>query len=320
MSKNTIHDVIVVGAGPAGLTAAIFASYRNLNTLVVEGLQPGGQLTSLYPHKPVYNYPGYAQIDAGELAGIMHNQALQQNVTLFDSQAVTGLNVNRDGLIAVALENKVMVSHSVILAAGLGLLQPRKMGVPGENEFRAGFIHYRIDDLTSWENRAVAIFGGGNSAADNALLLYQAGCKVTLVHRLDQFQADEASLDKIHKTDIEVLAGYRTRNFSESADGKIHIALENGKTRESSIRTADHALINIGLKPDTGFLMASGLDMKGKQVLVDSEMRTSSPGIFACGDIVSYPGKVRLIVTAIGEAATAVNSVAVYMKKISGGR
>ncbi len=318
MSDREIFDAVIIGAGPAGLTAALFASNKNFNITIVEGLEAGGQLKSLYPLKPVYNYPGYSQINAGKLAEVMLQQVRQNNIPVIENTPVETVTPLPDGHFQIKLPNQLLKSRAVILACGMGLFRPRQLNVPGEQELENHRLFYAITNLADWEGREVALFGGGNSAVDNALLLSEKNARVTLIHRSAKLSADPSSVEKLRQQPgIEILLGRKVRQFSETPDGRVEIVLENVFGGEPETLVKDRALVNIGLQPNLDFLQQLPVEKKGRQVVVDSEMQTSVPGIFACGDVVAYPGKVRLIATAIGEAATAVSSLERYLKSVS---
>ncbi len=314
MKNQNIFDVLIIGAGPAGLTASIFAHDKNFKVALVEGLEAGGQLKNLYPHKPVYNYPGYANIKAGKLAEYMLKQVKEKDITIWEHEPVNQLIcLENDGFLAKS-KNLELRAKAIILTCGMGLLEPRKLGVPGESELKDKLIFYALKDLEQWTNQHVLIIGGGNSALDNALLLLENHCHVTVIHKSDKFQAEPATVEELEKKKVELLRGWHVIQAEELSDGKLKIHAQTINGSEEKEFISDKMLINIGLKPRIDFLKSLNLDLKGRQVIVNSEMQTKRPGVFACGDVVSYPGKVRLIVTAIGEAATSVNSLVKYLK------
>ncbi|MGQ9629070.1 MAG: NAD(P)/FAD-dependent oxidoreductase [bacterium] len=314
MVRSEIYDVSIIGAGPAGLTASIFAKDKNLNVVVVEGLCAGGQLKNLYPHKPVYNYPGYSQISAGELAERMIKQVRDKEIPLIENAPVRRVTPLEDGSFLVEGQQMSLRARSIILACGMGLFEPRRLEVQGESELEDEGLFYTVDDLSQWENQDVAVFGGGNSALDNALLLSEKKSRVTLIHKLSKFQAEAASVERLCRYNPKIFLGWKTLEFEKAADDKIHAKIENTANGERQIVSFDRILINIGLIPKMEFLEGLNISHEKHRIKVDSEMQTSIPGTFACGDVGTYPGKVRLIVTAIGEAATAVNSLERYLK------
>ncbi len=312
--RVNLYDVVIIGAGPAGLTAGIFAHNKGLLVLVIDGARLGGQLRSLYPTKPVYNYPGYAQIEAGDLAGKMILQVRGEGISLVEEEPIERVSLFENDLFILESSNSEYRSRSVILACGMGLFTPRTLGIPGERELEQRAVYYSIDELHVWREHSVAIIGGGNSALDNAVLLHHQDCDVSLIHRLREFQAERVTVEKLERIHTKVWLGWEVVAFDET-DGHVSLQLRNTGDRREECLTVDRILINIGQKTNNDFLNQLSIARDKKRVVVDSEMKTSTPGIFACGDVVSYPGKVRLIVTAIGEAATAVNSVEEFLKK-----
>jgi thioredoxin reductase len=311
---TNLYDLIIVGAGPAGLTAAIFAVKKRLSLLLLEGSKAGGQLTSLYPHKPVYNYPGYSEIEAAGLAQKMQEQAEREGITLLEETPVKAITAAGDGNYKFQVPGRRYRAQSVILACGMGLFEPQRLRVPGESELAGSAIFYTVGDIAAWRNQSVAVIGGGNSALDNSLFLHGQASKVTIVHQLKQFQAEAASVEQARESCLQVLLGWKVERFAKE-NNHITLYLKNTDGQQQERIAADRVLINIGLKTSYAFLDTLPLARDKKRIIVDSEMKTSLPGIFACGDAVSYSGKVRLIVTAIGEAATAVNSVEEFLKK-----
>jgi thioredoxin reductase (NADPH) len=313
---STFYDTIVVGAGPAGLTAAIFAHNKDLRVIVVEGMAPGGQMRALYPYKPVYNYPGSSQILAGELAQRMIAQVRESGIQIIERKPVLDIVRLEDGFFRVALDERKFTTRSVILACGMGLFDHRRLAVPGEAQLADHTLFYTLSDLPQWKEKEVAVIGGGNSAVDNALLLIEQGAQVTIVHRQLEFQADAGSAAWLRERCSRVLLGWSVVSFSSRGAGAHEAVmviehLETGKRLSLSVQ---RVLINIGIRPGSDLIERIPCSRENRLVRVDTEMQTSIPGIFACGDVVSYPGKARLIVTALGEAATAVNSVARYLR------
>ena len=316
MNHSKIYDAVIVGAGPAGMTAAMFAHNKNLQVVIVEGKKAGGQMKNLYPYKPVYNYPGYSQITAGELADRMIDQVKENHIDLLENAPIVSINRDNNGIFTVLGEQFQFVSRGIILSSGLGLFEPRRLNIQGEQELTNKGIEYNVTQISDWRHKTIAVIGGGNSALDNALLLTEHGCRVTLLHQLNTFQAEPLSVEKLHQTNATLLSGRKTLRFQPISNDIIQLTVEHVNTGDQFELNVEKVLINIGLKPQLKFLDTMKLETKGKQIKVDTEMRTSIDGILGCGDAVFYLGKVRLIVTAIGEAATAVNSLQHYLKSI----
>ena len=308
-----LYKVIIVGAGPAGLTAAIFAQRKRLPVLLLDGGMAGGQLKNLYPHKPVYNYPGYAKIKAIDLAKKMKEQAEQEGISLMENTPVRIISSMKNGNYELEVPGVHYESQSVILACGMGLFEPSRLNVPGESKLSENGIFYNVKNAEDWQGRCVVVIGGGNSALDNSIFLCGYARKVTIVHRLTHFQAEAVSVKQVKESSIELLMGWNVERFARE-NNHIALYLKDKDGQKQDRIFADRVLINIGFKKSYSFLNTLPLARNKKGIIVDSEMKTTLPGVFACGDVVSYPGKVRLIVTAIGEAATAVNSAEEFLK------
>jgi len=309
-----VYDCVIIGAGPAGMTAAIFARAKNLRVMILEGGLAGGQLTNLYPYKPVYNYPGYSRITAGELAQRMIGQVRALDIPLLENSVIERIEKSGNDIFTISGKEVRVRSRSIILASGLGLSEPRRLNAAGEAELQGRGIEYSISDISDWSGKEIAVFGGGNSAIDNAMLLLEHQSQVTLIHRSDQLRAEPESVKRLQQNGVSFYLGWKAAFFKKTGEGKVAFDIENNKEKITLER--DKVLINIGLKPNTEFLERLAVDKEKKQIVVDTEMHTSIAGIFGCGDAVAYPGKVRLIVTALGEAATAVNSLQHYLKSI----
>ncbi len=306
-------ELAIIGAGPAGLTAGVFAVDKGIDTVILEGGRAGGQLATLYPHKPVYNYPGNSGIPAGSLAKRMVRQAVESGVAPSEECEVSGLRIVENGISVETDRARYLVS-AVILACGMGLVLPRRLEVDGEREVEGKKLFYVIDDPDGWNETKVVVVGGGDGAADNALLLARHAAEVTIIHRREALRAQERTVEALRSAGVRMLLGWDVGHIVDSTDGiSLHVKRADGgeERRIDCLRV----LVNIGVRANTDFLRTLPLERVKARVAVDTEMRTSADGVFACGDLVAYPGKSRLIVTAVGEAATAVNSVERYLRK-----
>jgi len=310
--EEELHDLIIIGAGPAGLSASTFARTKNLTTLILEADRAGGQLTALYPKKQVYNFPAFVETTAEEFAQKLIQQALSHGSVLHEQESVEGIErINQGGFLVTTSEGDYQ-TRSVIVATGLGRIRPRKLGLPQEEEFAEKGLFYAVIDPSSFTAKRVLVVGGGDSAVDNALLLSDFAAQVIVAHRYATFRAQPRSVEMLGEKGVTLLTN--TRVIGLLGDSYLTGArLVNTQTQEEISPPVDALVVNIGLRPDPGLVRGWGLEMKGYFIVVDTEMKTCREGIFACGDAVSYPGKVRLVVTAIGEAAVAVNSACRFL-------
>lgn len=312
---DSMYDVIIVGAGPAGLTAGIFARSRRLETLIIDAGKAGGQLTFLYPTKLIHDYPSYIKIGASDLARLMITHAKEQGCEIREEEEVISVERRGESIQVKTLKGEYE-AKTVILALGMGLFEPRKLGVPGEEKYAGKGVYYRIPRAEEFKDKKVLFVGGGDTALEMALSVEPIAKEVILIHRKDVFRAMEENVENVEKSSIRVI--FRTELKEIQGNERVNrVIVFNNETGEETIIELDAVVINIGFSPNLARATEWGieLDEKGKQIPVDASMRTSVEGIFACGDIVSYPGKDKRIVTGCGEGATAAISAYKYIKK-----
>ncbi len=308
-----VYDVVVVGGGPAGLTAGIYARTRSLSTLILEAQAMGGQLAWLYPTKSVYDYPSYIAIEGGELGDLFTMHARESG-----AQMVTGevVDLRRDGQLfrMTTRDGQTFEARAVILALGMGLFEPKRLDIPGETELEGNGVTYQVKDRHEFRGRRVLIVGGGDSALEYALEIVASAKEVTLVHRRGEFRAMEKNVEAVGKVPVKVM--FNAELTSIEGDGHVERAVVyDNRTLKKTVLDIDSVLINIGFEPKITPLPRWGIALEGERLIkVKADMSTSVPGVYACGDIVSYPGKDKRIVTACGEAVTAVMSVYKYLK------
>ncbi len=306
-----MYDLVIVGAGPAGLTAGIYAQTKRLSSLILEAKGIGGQLTHLYPHKSIHDFPSYTDIVAHELAEKMAAQAREMGCEIREGEEVTDLDVE-EGKITLNTPKGTYEAKAVILALGMGLFEPRKLGIPGEEGLEG--VYYNCLDMRSFERKRVLCVGGGDSALEMALTICGCAGESTLIHRKDYFRADEMTVERVGKSPIKVV--FRTELKEIMGREKVEaVRLIDNETGEERVVPMDVVLISIGFIPNLESVERWGLELKGKAVLVNPEMRSNLRGVFACGDLVTYEGKTKRITTACGEATIAVNSVYKYIRK-----
>ena len=305
------YDLVIIGAGPAGLTAGIFARAKMMKTLILDASKVGGQLISLYPEKGIHNYPGFETIQARRLSDKLYAQAESMECDIHEGEKVIEI-LNGDGYYIIKTDKGEYQTVSVIVAIGMGMFKPKKMGAPGEDEFEGKGVTYVLPKKEELVSKKVVMFGGGNSAIDMALV----SCTVTdttLVHRKDTFRADESTVMQLGKSRVktEMSATLASVNGTDHVES---VTLKRGD--ETFDLPADLVVINIGISSDLDDLKVWGIDLTDTGLVkVDFDMKTNRPGIFACGDVIDYEGKYKQIVTACGEAATAVNSAYKFVKK-----
>ncbi|MFR0357656.1 NAD(P)/FAD-dependent oxidoreductase [Streptomyces sediminimaris] len=300
-------DLLIVGAGPAGLFAAYYGGFRGLRVAVIDSLpQPGGQVMAMYPEKPIHDIAGFPSVRGRDLIdGLLRQAAPFEPLYLLGQQA-TELHRTDDGSLTLTTSAGERVTcRAVILTAGVGTFTPRQLPAGGSYEGR-GLMYFvpRPQDLADQD---VVIVGGGDSAVDWALLLDGVARSVTLVHRRARFRAHEHSATRmLASPSIEVLTGHEiVAAGGTHALENVRVADKQGNERSLKCQSMVAAL---GFVADLGPLTEWGVELRDRRILVDTTMATSLPGVFAAGDVTEYPGKVRLIAVGFGEAATAVNN------------
>jgi len=303
-------DVVIIGAGPCGLFQVFELGLLDIHAHVVDSLkQVGGQCTELYPDKPIYDIPALPVCGAQELADRLMEQIRPFKPDFHLGETVTVLHRKANGRFDLETsEGTRFDTASVVLAAGLGAFQPRRLRVRGAEEWENRKINYRIREPEKLEGKNIVILGGGDSALDWTLELHGKARKITLVHRREEYRAAPASVKQMKSlvdgdSLVEFKGHVRSVFEDETGFGGLEIATGDGSTQRI---TADEVFVFWGLSPNLGPIADWGLDLEKRQVRVDTEkFQTSIPGIFAVGDINTYPGKKKLILSGFHEAALA---------------
>ena len=305
-----LAEVVIIGAGPCGLFQVFELGLLGISAHVIDSLKaPGGQCTELYPDKPIYDIPALPVCGAQELVDRLLQQAHPFNPQFHLGEEVTELQPLPDGRFHVRTSAAQMFNAgAIVIAAGLGSFQPRRIGVEGAEPFEGGHIHYRVRNAVEYHGQRLVIFGGGDSALDWALDFAGKAQSVTLVHRRAEFRAAPASVARMR----ELVAAGRMRYVEGLADtllvdgdrfAGIRVKAADGST---VVLHADHVFAFFGLHPKLGPIAEWGIALEKKALHVDTEkFQTSVPGIFAIGDINTYPGKKKLILSGFHEAALA---------------
>lgn len=305
------YDMIIIGAGPAGLTAGIHARSKMMKTLILEAGRVGGQMTALYPEKGVHNYPGFETVQARKLSDRFYAQAESMECDIRENEKVIEINDGKEELVVVTNKNTYH-TKSVIVAIGMGSFNPKKMDVPGEKELEGKGVSYILPVKERLVGSKVVMFGGGNSAIDMALISNSV-TDTTIVHRKAEFRADEITIKSLNESEITKIMNANVVSFNGKDRIESVTLSQDGKVFDIP---ADLAVINIGINADLSDLKNWKLELTPEGLVkVGVDMTTNRHGIFACGDVVDYPGKNKVIVTACGEAATAVIMAYKFVKK-----
>ena len=303
-------EALIVGAGPCGLFQVFELGLLGIGAHVVDSLaHPGGQCTELYPEKPIYDIPALPVCGAQELIDRLLEQIKPFNPQLHLGQEVTELVRRADGRFDVSTAAGTRFNAgAVVIAAGVGSFQPRRIGIEGAEAFEGGAIQYRVKEAAALAGRHIVIFGGGDSALDWTLALVPKAKSVTLVHRRAEFRAAPASVAKMR----ELVAAGRMRCYEALPHSLITAGARLTGVRlkkpdgGTEALAAEQLLVFFGLHPKLGPIAEWGLELDKRALKVDTErFQTSVPGIFAVGDINTYPGKKKLILSGFHEAALA---------------
>jgi ferredoxin/flavodoxin---NADP+ reductase len=302
-------DIAIVGAGPTGLFAAYYAGFRGLSIAVIDALpEHGGQVTAMYPEKLIFDVAGFPVIKGRELVANLVEQAGQYNPHYLLGVRAEKLSYTEDGRPVLTLaDGEVLTCGAVIITGGLGSFTSRPL--PAADAFTGSGVIFFVKHLDELAGHDVVIVGGGDSAFDWALALQPLAKSVTMIHRRDKFRAHAATVARVQELPIEIIVNAEvTKLHGDARVTGCDVALKAGEARTLP---ADTVVAALGFTADLGPLADWGLALDKRHILVDSTTATNLPRIFAAGDISEYPGKVRLIATGFGEAATAVNNAAV---------
>jgi thioredoxin reductase (NADPH) len=307
-------DVAIIGAGPTGLFAAFYAGLRQMSVLLLDSLEIlGGQLTTLYPEKYIYDVAGFPKVLSKDLSAGLAEQALQYGPNLCLGEQVRELQYDEAAKVYSLVTPKGRhLARSIIVSAGVGAFQPKTLPLANAAGYEGHGLHYFVKDLSRFKGRKVLIVGGGDSAVDWANMLAPIARQITLIHRRDQFRAHEDSVTKMKCTTCRIRTFFELKSIS--GNGRLEQAvIYDNRSKDEETLEVDDVLVNIGFVNSLGPIKSWGLEIEGSQIKVDSMMQTIRPGIFAAGDICTYPGKLKLIATGFGEACIAVNYAKHYL-------
>jgi len=301
-------DAIIIGAGPVGLFAVHQLGIKGLKAIVIDNLdKAGGQCIELYPDKPIYDIPAVPECTGEELTKNLMEQIKPFNTEFFYNERVDEVKQNKDNWIVKTNNNNEFTAPNIIIAGGVGSFEPRKLSVKNIEKYEGKSLFYSVKNKDEFKNKNISIFGGGDSALDWALELSKFS-KITLIHRRSEFRGAPHTLSEIKKLEDEGKISIKTPCQLEAITGEkkiesITIKFEDEKTEK--IKT-DIVLSFFGLIMKLGPIAEWGLNMNKKTIEVNSEnFETNKKGIFAAGDICSYPGKLKLILSGFHEVALA---------------
>jgi thioredoxin reductase (NADPH) len=308
---DEIRDITIIGAGPVGLSAAFWAGMREASSRIIDSLpELGGQLTTLYPEKWIFDVPGHPRVLAKDLVEKLREQTLEQ----FDVPVHLDTTAER-----ISFEEDVVVLHTtrgdlrsrtVIIAGGHGAFEPKKLPGYDMEPWEGKGAHYLVSEKSEFAGKKVLIVGGGDSACDWVVNLLDVADRVSLVHRREAFRAHEATVAQVmnahERGDVDLHIPFQIRDIQ--GNGRIErVTLFHSEDEANEVELEiDAVLLQLGFKTALGPLKEWGLDIQKGALLVDPLMKTNLDRVWACGDITTFDGKLKLIATGFGEAAIAV--------------
>ncbi|WP_232718640.1 NAD(P)/FAD-dependent oxidoreductase [Bacillus sp. FJAT-45037] len=313
-NEKTMYDITIIGGGPTGLFAAFYAGMRQAKVKIIESMpQLGGQLSALYPEKYIYDVAGFPKVKAQDLVDGLAKQAQQFNPNIVLSQSVTNVEKQEDETFKIKTDKEEHYSKAIIITAGVGAFQPRRLEVEGATEYEGKNLHYFINDLTSFTGKRVLICGGGDSALDWSLMLEPLAKEVTLIHRRDKFRAHEHSVELLNNSSVKVMTPFGIKELHGDGEAIHQVTLQEVKGEREETLDVDAVIVNFGFVSSLGPIKQWGLEIEKNSIVVNSKMETNIKGIYSAGDVCTYDGKVKLIATGFGEAPTAVNNAKAYI-------
>jgi thioredoxin reductase (NADPH) len=318
-SDSGLVDVTILGAGPSGLSAAYYAGHRDASVRIIESLeQIGGQVAATYPEKHVYDVAGHPKVQGQTLVDLCAEQGLQYGADVRLGEEVRTLEtVSQDGeeLLAIGTDaGNVFLSRTLIITAGHGAFEPRKLGIEDVDDWLGKGLHYVVREKAAFADSRCVIVGGGDSALDWTLGLQDTATHpITLVHRRDRFRALESSVNEARRLEgegrVRIMTPCEVREIH--GNGRVEaVSIERTDTNDVETVPCDALITLLGFVSHLGAIAEWGLELEGKrQIRIDpTTCRTSMPRIFAAGDVAGYPGKITLITVGMGEAAIAANN------------
>lgn len=309
-----MYDITVIGGGPCGLFAAFYGGMRQASVKIIESLpQLGGQLSALYPEKYIYDVAGFPKVRAQELIDRLKEQMSKFGPTITLEQSVEKVEKLEDGSFKLTTNSEIHYSKAVIITAGNGAFQPRRLELEEAAQYEGKNLHYFVNDMNIFAGERVVVLGGGDSAVDWALMLEPIAKEVTIAHRRDKFRAHEHSVENLMNSKAKVLTPYNPLRLVGDGEKITQIVLADAKTKEEVTIDIDALIVNYGFVSSLGPIKEWGLTIDKNAIVVNSRMETNIPGIYAAGDIATYDGKIKLIASGFGEAPTAVNVAKAYI-------
>lgn len=306
-------DAVIVGAGPVGLFGIFQLGLIGLKVCVVDAFSiPGGQCAALYPEKPIFDIPALPIVTGKDLVEKLLEQSQPFGATFYMGETVKCLECQPEGDFITRTDRGTQIrSKVVVVAAGGGAVQPKRPPIPGISQLEGRFVFYSVQQIEKFREQDILIVGGGDSAIDWALRLHSVARSVTLLHRRPQFRAIPENVRKVHdlvlKQKVSMCIGQIVRVSEQEGKVRADVQLQDG---QKTTLYCSRMLPFFGLTGDVGFVAEWGLQMDAGRILVETKgFQSSTPGIYAIGDIAQYPGKRKLILSGFHESALMAQAV-----------
>jgi thioredoxin reductase (NADPH) len=315
---NEIRDITVIGAGPVGLITSFWAGMREASSRVIDSLpEIGGQLTTLYPEKWIYDVPGYPRVLAKDLVELLREQSIEQfDVPLYLETTADHVEYEPDPedpekqIIRIVTDRGDLLTRTIVIAGGHGAFEPKKLPGYDMTPWEGRGAHYLVGEKSAFAGKRVLIVGGGDSACDWTLNLLDTASEITLVHRREDFRAHEVTVADINKAaeagKVDLRTPYQIKDVS--GNGAVEqVTIFHSENEDDVVEVqCDAILLQLGFKTALGPLKEWPLEVEKGSIVVDSVMKTSMEAVWAAGDITIFDGKLKLIATGFAEAAIAV--------------
>jgi ferredoxin/flavodoxin---NADP+ reductase len=325
---HDLRDITIIGAGPTGLFGLFYAGMRQVSAQIVDALpEAGGKLAALYPEKFIFDVAGFPQILAKDLVRSLLEQSKRFDGKIHLAQRVTALEQDGDHFVLVT-ETGRFPTRALVVAAGIGAFSPRRLPQACAAPWYGRGIYDVVTDPERFRGRRVVIIGGGDTAFDWGVQLLPRAKSVTIVHRSDRFRAHDATVNEYRaavaagKADLFTFHELHDLICRTDQERFSHIVLRDVKAKTTREVEADVVLPMLGFVSDMGAIGDWGLQIEKDEIVVNSAMETGRPGIYAAGDVTTYPGKLKLIASGFSEAAIAVNQAVHWIypeKKVAPG-
>jgi ferredoxin/flavodoxin---NADP+ reductase len=325
---HDIRDITIIGGGPTGLFALFYAGMRQVSAQIVDALaEPGGQLAALYPEKFIFDVAGFPEILAKDLVRALLEQTKRFAGTMHFGQRVTALENDGDHFTLVT-ETDRFPTRSLVIAAGIGAFSPRRLPQACAEPWYGRGIYDVVTDPDRFRGQRVVIIGGGDTAFDWGVQLLPRAAHVTIVHRTDRFRAHDATINEYRaaveagRASLHVFHELHDVVCKTGSERFSHLMLRDVKAKTTREIEADVVLPMLGFVSDMGVISDWGLTFVKDEIVVNTAMETGRPGIYAAGDVTTYPGKLKLIASGFSEAAIAVNQAVHWIypeKKVAPG-